>query len=100
MDNRVAMKQAKKAATLKPGKPNCPEKKKASKVKRNKHFSSNNNHTKLSPRSHPRHLVRKRTAQKDAIKDITSDNQDNSYTGGHRLVEHLTSIFTYFCIYI
>ena len=28
----------------------------------------------LSPRSHPRHLVGKRTAQKDAIKDITSDS--------------------------
>ena len=35
--------------------------------------------TQLSPRSHSRHLVRKRTAQKDAIKDITSDSQVNSY---------------------
>ena len=35
--------------------------------------------TQLSPRSHPRHLVGKRTAQKDAIKDITSDSQVNSY---------------------
>ena len=34
--------------------------------------------TQLSPKSHPRHLVRKRTAQKDAIKDITSDSQVNS----------------------
>ena len=33
----------------------------------------------LSPRSHPRHLVGKRTAQKDAIKDIISDSQVNSY---------------------
>ena len=32
-------------------------------------------HTELSPR----HLVGKRTAQKDAIKDITSDSQVNSY---------------------
>ena len=32
----------------------------------------------LSPRSHPRHLVGKRTAQKDAIKDITRDSQVNS----------------------
>ena len=32
----------------------------------------------LSPRSHSRHLVGKRTAQKDAIKDITSDSQVNS----------------------
>ena len=30
--------------------------------------------TQLSPRSQPRHLVGKRTAQKDAIKDITSDS--------------------------
>ena len=35
--------------------------------------------TQLSPRSHPRHLVGKRTAQKDAIKDITSDSQVKSY---------------------
>ena len=35
--------------------------------------------TQLSPRSHPRHLVEKRTAQKDAIKDISSDSQVNSY---------------------
>ena len=34
--------------------------------------------TQLSPRSHPRHLVGKRTAQKDAIKDTTSDSQVNS----------------------
>ena len=35
--------------------------------------------TQLSPSSHPRHLVGKRTAQKEAIKDITSDSQVNSY---------------------
>ena len=35
--------------------------------------------TQFSPRSHPRHLVGKRTAQKDAIEDITSDSQVNSY---------------------
>ena len=35
--------------------------------------------TQLSPRSHPRHLVEKRTAQKDAIIDITSDSKVNSY---------------------
>ena len=34
--------------------------------------------TQLSSRSHPRHLVGKRTAQKDTIKDITSDSQVNS----------------------
>ena len=34
--------------------------------------------TQLSPRSHPRHLVGKKAAQKYAIKDITSDSQVNS----------------------
>ena len=34
--------------------------------------------TQLSSRSHPRHLVGKRTAQKDTITDTTSDNQANS----------------------
>ena len=35
--------------------------------------------TQLSSRSHPRHLVGKRTAQKDTIIDITSDSQVNSF---------------------
>ena len=34
--------------------------------------------TQLSPRSHPSHLVGKRTAQKDTIIDTTSDRQVNS----------------------
>ena len=34
--------------------------------------------TQLSSRAHPRHLVGKRTAQKDTIIDITSDSQVNS----------------------
>ena len=34
--------------------------------------------TQLSSRSNPRHLVGKRTAQKDTIIDITSDSQVNS----------------------
>ena len=34
--------------------------------------------TQLSSRSHPRHLVGKRTAQKDTIIDITGDSQVNS----------------------
>ena len=34
--------------------------------------------TQLSSRSHPRHLVGKRTAQKETIIDITSDSQVNS----------------------
>ena len=36
--------------------------------------------TQLSSRSHPRHLVGNRTAQKDTIIDITSDSQVNSNT--------------------
>ena len=35
--------------------------------------------TQLSSRSHPRHLVGKRTAQKDTIIDITSNSQVNSF---------------------
>ena len=35
--------------------------------------------TQLSSRSHPRHLVGKRTAQKDTIIDITSDSQVNCF---------------------
>ena len=35
--------------------------------------------TQISPRSQQRHLVGKGTTQKDAIKDITSDSQVNSY---------------------
>ena len=34
--------------------------------------------TQLSSRSHPKHLVGKRTAQKDTIIDTTSDSQVNS----------------------
>ena len=34
--------------------------------------------TQLSSRSHPRHLVGKRTAQKDTMIDITSDSEVNS----------------------
>ena len=34
--------------------------------------------TQLSSRSHPRHLVGKRTTEKDTIIDITSDSQVNS----------------------
>ena len=34
--------------------------------------------TQLSPRSHPRHLVGKSTAQKDTMIDTTSDSQVNS----------------------
>ena len=34
--------------------------------------------TQLSSRSHPRHLVGKKTSQKDTIIDITSDSQVNS----------------------
>ena len=37
--------------------------------------------TQLSSRSHPRHLLGKRTAQKDTTIDITSDSQVNSNAG-------------------
>ena len=46
--------------------------------------------TQLSSRSHPRHLVGKRTAQKDSIIDITSDSQVNSnfpYSNFPKLLE-------------
>ena len=36
--------------------------------------------TQLSSRYHPRHLVGKRTAQKDTIIDITSDSQEKKDT--------------------
>ena len=35
-------------------------------------------YSQLSPKSHPRHLVGKRTAQKNTIIDITSDSQVNT----------------------
>ena len=42
--------------------------------------------TQLSSRSHPRHLVGKRTAQKDTIIDITSDSQVNSYVHAMKIL--------------
>ena len=36
-------------------------------------------YSQLSPRSHPGHLVGKRTAQKNAIINTTSDSQVNSF---------------------
>ena len=57
--------------------------------------------THLSPRSHPRHLVGKRTAQKDAIKDITSDSQVNSYFPYRWSLASLTvNIYFYLCLYL
>ena len=46
--------------------------------------------TQLSSRSHPRHLVGKRTAQKDTIIDITSDSQVNRYFPNRRSPASLT----------
>ena len=56
--------------------------------------------TQLSSRSHPRHLVRKRTAQKDITIDTTSDSQVNSNFPNRwsPASQHLTTIFTYFYI--
>ena len=58
--------------------------------------------TQLSSRSHPRHLVGKRTAQKTPPQtpQATARRTATSQTGGHRPVQHSTTIFTYFYIYI
>ena len=57
--------------------------------------------TPLSPRSHPRHLVGKRTAQKDAIKDITSESQVNNYFPNSRSPASLTiNIYFYLFLYL
>ena len=45
--------------------------------------------TKLSSRSHPRHLVGKRTAQKDTIIDITSDSQQGWHIFLKQFVHYL-----------
>ena len=54
--------------------------------------------TQLSSRSQPRHLVGKRTAQKDTIIDITSDSQVNSSFPNRWSPASLTfnNYFTYF----
>ena len=55
---------------------------KDNKYKKNKQDKSRKENpeklTQLSSRTHPRHLVGKRTAQKDTIIDITRDSQVNS----------------------
>ena len=58
--------------------------------------------TQLSSRSHPRHLVGKRTAQKDITIDTTSDSQVNSNFPNRWSPASLTfnNYFTYFYIYI
>ena len=57
--------------------------------------------TQLSPRSHPRHLVGKRTAQEDAIKDITSNSQVNSYFPYRWSPASLTiNIYFYLFVYL
>ena len=57
--------------------------------------------TQLSSRSHPRHLVGKKTAQKDTIIDITSDSQVNGNFPYRWSPASLTfnNYFTYFFIY-
>ena len=47
----------------------------STKLETNETDKSRKENPQLSPRSHPRHLVRKRTAEKYVIKDITSDSQ-------------------------
>ena len=57
--------------------------------------------TELSLRSHPRHLVGKRTAQKDATKDITNDSQLNSYFPYRwSLASLTTNIYFYLFLYL
>ena len=58
--------------------------------------------TQLSSRSHPRHLVGKRTAQKDITIDTTSDSQVNSNFPNRWSPASLTfnNYFSYFYIYI
>ena len=58
--------------------------------------------TQLSSRSHPRHLVGNRAAQRDTIIDITSDSQVNNYFPYRWSPASLTfnNHFTYFYIYI
>ena len=57
--------------------------------------------TQLSPRSHPRHHVGKRTTQKYAIKDITSDSQVNSYFQYRRSPASLKiNIYFYLFLYL
>ena len=58
--------------------------------------------TQLSSRSHPRHLLGKRTAQKDITIDTTSDSQVNSNFPNRWSPASLTfnNYFTYFYIYI
>ena len=55
--------------------------------------------TQLSSRSHPRHLVGKRTAQKDTIIDITSDSQVNS-NFPYRWSPASLTFNNYFCLFL
>ena len=74
-------------------------------TEKNKHENRKENPQKLTqfnPTSYPRHPVGKRTAQNDAIKDITSDSQVSSYFPYRWPPASLTinSYFTDFYIYI
>ena len=55
--------------------------------------------TQLSPRSHPRHLVGKKDSTKDAIKDITSNSQVNSYFP-YRWSPASLTIYIYFYLFL
>ena len=59
--------------------------------------------TQLSLRSHPRHLVGKRTAQKDITIDTTSDSQVNSNFPNRWSPASLTFnnyFYLFLCLYI
>ena len=55
--------------------------------------------TELSSRSHPRHLVGKRTAQEDTIIDITSDSQVSS-NGPNRWSPASLTFNNYFYLFL
>ena len=56
--------------------------------------------TQLSSRSHPRHLVGKRTAQKDITIDTTSDRQVNSNFPNRWSPASLTFNYFYLFLYL
>ena len=57
--------------------------------------------TQLSSRSHPKHLVGKRTTQKDTMIDITSDSQVNSNFPYRWSPDSLTfNIYFYLFLYL
>ena len=66
-----------------------------------KHVGKSQKLAQLSLRSYPSHLMGKRTAQKDATKDITSNSQVNSYFPYRWSLASLTiNIYFYLFLYL